>query len=103
MSPVPVTGQQFGGYRLDDILGRGGMGVVYRAEHLHLGRTVALKVLAPELSSDGDFRARFLRESRLAARLDHPSVVTVYDAGDVDGSLYLAMRLVPGEIGRAHV
>src|SRR4051794_6809149 len=73
------------------------MGVVYRAEHLHLGRTVALKVLAPELSRDADFRARFLRESRMAAALDHPNVVTVYDAGDVDGSLYLAMRLVPGE------
>ena len=97
MSPVPVTGQQFGAYRLDDILGRGGMGVVYRAEHLHLSRTVALKVLAPELSRDADFRGRFLRESRMAAALDHPSVVTVYDAGEVDGSLYLAMRLVPGE------
>jgi len=97
VSPVPVTGQQFGAYRLDDILGRGGMGVVYRAEHLHLSRTVALKVLAPELSRDADFRGRFLRESRMAAALDHPSVVTVYDAGEVDGSLYLAMRLVPGE------
>src|SRR5215212_5547491 len=73
------------------------MGVVYRAEHLHLGRTVALKVLAPELSRNTDFRGRFLRESRMAAALEHPNVVTVYDAGDVDGSLYLAMRLVPGE------
>src|SRR4051812_6757036 len=73
------------------------MGVVYRAEHLHLGRTVALKVLAPELSRDDDFRGRFLRESRMAAALEHPGVVTVYDAGEVDGSLYLAMRLVPGE------
>jgi YVTN family beta-propeller protein len=94
---VPTEGQQFGGYRLSDQLGRGGMGVVYRAEHLHLGRTVALKVLAPELSADKDFRARFLRESRLAATLDHPNIVTVYDAGDIDGSLYLAMRLVQGE------
>src|SRR4051794_37667702 len=73
------------------------MGVVFRAEHLHLGRVVALKVLAPDLSSNGDFRSRFLRESRMAAALEHPNVVTVYDAGDVDGSLYLAMRLVPGE------
>ena len=97
MSPAPTTGQTFGAYRLDEILGRGGMGVVYRAEHVHLGRMVALKVLAPELSSDEDFRGRFLRESRLAATLDHPNVVTIYDAGDVDGSLYLAMRMVPGE------
>src|SRR5215217_8233480 len=73
------------------------MGVVYRAEHMHLGRIVALKVLAPELSSNNDFRGRFLRESRLAATLDHPNVVTVYDAGDIDGALYLAMRLVQGE------
>ena len=68
---VPTEGQQFGGYRLSDQLGRGGMGVVYRAEHVHLGRIVALKVLAPELSANNDFRARFLRESRLAATLDH--------------------------------
>jgi YVTN family beta-propeller protein len=94
---LPTEGQQFGGYRLGEQLGRGGMGVVYRAEHIHLGRTVALKVLAPELSADKDFRARFLRESRLAATLDHPNIVTVYDAGDIDGSLYLAMRLVQGE------
>jgi YVTN family beta-propeller protein len=94
---VPTEGQQFGGYRLRDQLGRGGMGVVYRAEHIHLGRIVALKVLVPELSGDQDFRGRFLRESRLAATLDHPNVVTVYDAGDIDGALYLAMRLIRGE------
>jgi serine/threonine protein kinase/streptogramin lyase len=94
---LPTQGQRFGAYQLHDQLGRGGMGVVYRAEHVHLGRTVALKVLAPELSGNGDFRDRFLRESRLAATLDHPNVVTVYDAGDVDGALYLAMRLVNGE------
>jgi Protein kinase domain len=97
VSPAPATGQQFGAYQLGDVLGRGGMGVVFRAEHMHLGRMVALKVLAPELSQNADFRARFLRESRMAAALDHPNAVTVYDAGDIDGSLYLAMRLVPGE------
>src|SRR3954466_7543488 len=72
------------------------MGVVYQAQHVHLGRTVALKLLAPELSGNEDFRARFLREARLAAELDHPGIVTVYDAGDVDGVLYLAMRFVRG-------
>jgi YVTN family beta-propeller protein len=90
------TGQRFGAYTLGKLLGRGGMGVVYQAQHVHLGRTVALKLLAPELSKNEDFRARFLRESRLAAALDHPSIVTVYDAGDVNGVLFIAMRYVRG-------
>jgi YVTN family beta-propeller protein len=90
------TGQRFGAYQLGKLLGRGGMGVVYQAQHVHLGRTVALKLLAPELSENEDFRARFLRESRLAATLDHPGIVTVYDAGDVNGVLFLAMRFVRG-------
>lgn len=85
-----------GGYVLGELIGRGGMGVVYRATHVHLGRNVAFKVLAPELSQHDDFRERFLRESRLAASLDHPNVVTVYDAGDADGTLYIAMRYVEG-------
>src|SRR3954470_20001943 len=72
------------------------MGVVYQAQHVHLGRTVALKLLAPELSGNEDFRARFLREARLAAELEHPGIVTVYDAGDVNGVLFLAMRFVRG-------
>src|SRR5205823_14608154 len=90
------TGQTFGAYRLGKLLGRGGMGVVYQAEHVHLNRTVALKLLAPELSRSEDFRARFLRESRVAAALDHPSIVAVYDARDVDGVLFIAMRYVRG-------
>ena len=90
------SGQRFGAYVLGARLGRGGMGVVYEAQHVHLGRTVALKLLAPHLSENQDFRARFLRESRLAAELEHPSIVTVYDAGEVDGVLYLAMRFVRG-------
>jgi YVTN family beta-propeller protein len=90
------TGTLLGQYLLGELIGRGGMGVVYRATHVHLGREVALKLLAPELSDHDDFRKRFLRESRLAASLEHPSVVTVYDAGEVDGMLYLAMRYVEG-------
>ncbi|HEV7846951.1 MAG TPA: serine/threonine-protein kinase, partial [Thermoleophilaceae bacterium] len=90
------TGQRFGAYTLGKLLGRGGMGVVYQAQHVHLGRTVALKLLAPELSENEDFRARFLRESRLAAGLDHPGIVAVYDAGEVDGVLFIAMRFVRG-------
>ena len=90
------TGQRFGAYKLGKLIGRGGMGVVYQAEHVHLQRVVALKLLTPDLSGNEDFRARFLRESRIAAALEHPSVVTVYDAGDVNGVLYIAMRFVRG-------
>lgn len=89
------------GYRIDSVIGHGGMGTVYRAEQLSLGREVALKVLAPQLAVDKLFRERFLRESRTAARLEHPSIVPVYDAGDADGVLYIAMRLVPGSDLRA--
>jgi DNA-binding beta-propeller fold protein YncE/predicted Ser/Thr protein kinase len=84
------------GYRIDALIARGGMGVVYRATHLGLERPVALKVIARELADREGFRERFLRESRLAARLDHPAVVPVYDSREVDGELIVAMRLVEG-------
>ncbi len=91
-----AVGDEVAGYRIDARLARGGMGVVYRATHLGLDRAVALKVIARELAGDASFRERFLRESRLAARLDHPAVVTVYDSREVDGELFVAMRLVEG-------
>jgi DNA-binding beta-propeller fold protein YncE len=86
----------FGGYRVESVVGRGGMGVVYRATDLSLQRPVALKLIAPELAQDERFRARFLAEPRLAASLDHPSVVPIYEAGEREGQLYLAMRWVEG-------
>jgi hypothetical protein len=89
-------GETIAGYRVEDVLGGGGMGVVYRATQLSLGRTVALKVLAPHLSSDDAFRERFRREAALQARLEHPHIVTVYEAGESDEGLYLALRLVEG-------
>jgi DNA-binding beta-propeller fold protein YncE len=92
----PAIGSTLAGYRLDALIARGGMGVVYRATHLALDRPVALKVIAPHLAGDAAFRERFLRESRLAARLDHPSVVPVYDAREEEGELIVAMRLVAG-------
>jgi len=90
------VGDEFGPYRIESVLGRGGMGTVYLARHARLERNVALKVIAPGLADDPDFRARFLRESRLAASLDHPHVIPIYDADEVDGVLYLAMRYVDG-------
>ena len=92
---VPI-GSELAGYRVDELVGRGGMGVVYRAHDLALDRPVALKILAPELAADEVFRNRFLRESRLAASIDHPNVIPVYDAGEIDGELYIAMRYVEG-------
>jgi predicted Ser/Thr protein kinase len=89
-------GTELAGYRVERVLGRGGMSVVYLAHDLRLKRNVALKLLAPELAEDEGFRARFLRESQLAASLDHPNVVPVYEAGEVDGLLYIAMRYVVG-------
>jgi serine/threonine kinase PknH len=89
-------GETIAGYRVEDVLGGGGMGVVYRATQLSLGRTVALKVLAPHLSSDDAFRERFRREAALQARLEHPHIVTVYEAGESEEGLYLALRLVEG-------
>src|SRR5437762_2840401 len=91
---------EVGGYRIVAPLGRGATSVVYRAEHVRLGRAAALKLLAPALGED-DFRERFLRESKLAASLDHPNIVPVYDAGDQDGLLYIAMACVEGSDLRA--
>jgi serine/threonine protein kinase/outer membrane protein assembly factor BamB len=91
-----ALGDEVAGYRIDARLARGGMGVVYRATHLGLDRPVALKVIARELAGDASFRERFLRESRLAARLDHPAVIPVYDSREVGGELFVAMRLVEG-------
>lgn len=94
--PFRLDGTELAGYRIDALIGRGGMAYVYRAVDQRLGRTVALKVLAPELSTDAEFRRRFLRESRLAASIDHPNVIPIYDAGETDGVLYIAMRFVEG-------
>ena len=94
--PDPRLGTVVAGYRIEGRIGRGGMGVVYLAEHQTLRRRAALKIIVPDLAENKDFRERFLREARIAAALDHPSVVTIYDAGEVGGLLYIAMQYVPG-------
>ena len=80
MSEATRIGAVLAGYRVESLLGRGGMSVVYLAEHISLGRKVALKVLAPPLAHDPSFRERFMRESQRAAGLDHPNVIPIYDA-----------------------
>ena len=84
------------GYRIEQAIGRGGMGVVYRARQLALERPVAIKLIATERAQDPVFRARFEHESRLAASIEHPNVIPVYEAGEDDGLLFIAMRLVEG-------
>jgi serine/threonine protein kinase len=86
----------FAGYRIEGLIRHGGMASVYRARHLVLQRAAALKVLTPALARDQRFRARFLGESRTAASLDHPHIVPIYDAGETDGALFIAMRLIEG-------
>jgi serine/threonine-protein kinase len=96
-APLPdLLGEHFGRYRVDRVLGAGGMGVVYLAEDEQLGRTVALKVLPSDRFDDDDRRKRFIREARLAAQLSHPSIATIYDAGEIGERAFLAMEYVPG-------
>ena len=91
-----AIGSRLAGYRLDAQIGRGGMAVVYRGYDPRLDRRVALKVLAPELARDESFRQRFIRESRAAAAVDHPHIIPVFEAGESDGVLFIAMRYVDG-------
>ena len=90
------AGPRFGPYILTAVLGRGGMGVVYRAFDTTKGRTVALKVLIPELAADRAFQDRFRRESKRAARLSEPHIIPIHDYGQIDGRLFIDMRLVDG-------
>ena len=96
-------GSLIAGYRVESRIGAGGMAMVLRAQDEALGRTVALKILAPALASDPDFRQRFVREARAVAAVDHPHIIPVYAAGEADGVLYLAMRHITGGDLRAVV
>jgi len=100
MAELP-QGAVVAGCRVEGVVGRGGMGVVYRATQLSLERPVALKAIAPELAGDATFRERFKRESRIAASIEHPNVIPVYEAGEGEGVLYLIMRYVEGTDLRA--
>jgi YVTN family beta-propeller protein len=96
MASDPRIGTEIAGYRIERLVGRGGMGIVYLAQHLRLNRRVALKLLTPEFAEDPKFRDRFVRESQLAASLEHPNIIPIYDAGEEGDLLYIAMRFVEG-------
>ena len=96
VSDDPRVGTKLAGYRIESLLGFGGMSVVYLAEDLRLKRRVALKLLAAGLAEDESFRDRFLRESELAASIDHPNIVPIYEAGTTEDMLFIAMRYVEG-------
>jgi serine/threonine protein kinase len=101
MPTEPMVGTEFAGYRLNAVISRTNMSVVYTAEHPRLGHAVALKVLAPDLATNDRFRERFVSESRMAAGIRHPNVIPIYDAGPCDGLLYIAMLYVAGADLRA--
>src|ERR1035438_9968093 len=94
--PGISAGSRIAGYRLEEQIGQGGMAVVFRARDERLQRQVALKILSPALATDETFRHRFIRESRSAAAVDDPHIIPVFEAGDADGVLFIAMRYVPG-------
>ncbi|MBT2452585.1 serine/threonine protein kinase [Streptomyces sp. ISL-43] len=91
-----LEGREIAGYQLEREIGRGATSVVYRAKDLRLDRTVALKLIAPERTRDGTFLRRFTHESRVAASIDHPHILPIFEAGESDGVLYIAMLYVPG-------
>src|SRR3954467_11547082 len=101
--PELRPGVEFAGYTIEDVAGRGGMGVVYRARQHRPDRVVALKGIAPDLAGDADFRSRFERESDTAAAIEHPNVIPVYEVNDVDGLLFITMRFVEGTDLRAMI
>jgi serine/threonine protein kinase len=101
MPTEPMVGTEFAGYRLNAVISRTNMSVVYTAEHPRLGHAIALKVLAPDLATNDRFRERFVSESRMAAGVRHPNVIPIYDAGPCDGLLYIAMLYVAGADLRA--
>src|SRR3712207_5851329 len=89
-------GHQFGNYVVEDQIGRGGMGVVFRARNVVSGKVVALKLMAPDLAGNLSFRERFIREAEAGPQLGHPNIVDVFDSGEVDGELFIAMELIEG-------
>jgi serine/threonine protein kinase len=98
-----LIGRKIGTYEIQSVIGHGGMGYVYKAQDLSLGRTVAIKILKPDLNKDKEFEQRFIREARALAELDHPNIVQVYSAGRFQDILFIAMQLAPGKTLDAYI
>jgi serine/threonine protein kinase len=98
-----MEGRTLSHFRILAKIGEGGIGVVYKAEDEQLRRAVALKVLLPDVVANEDRRARFLREARAAAAISHPNIATIYEVGEADGVVFIAMELVPGTTLRGRV
>ena len=94
---LETLNEQLPAYHFIDFIAKGGMGAVYRAKQISLDREVAVKILPRELSADQEFRVSFQTEARAMARLNHPNLIAIFDSGDVDGMLYIAMEYVPGK------
>src|SRR5207237_8983891 len=94
-----LAGQSLGGYKLDEEIGRGSMGMVYRGKQIALGRVVAVKVLSQALAKDASYVARFIREAQIIAGLNHPNTVQIFDAGPQNGLLYFVLEYVHGPTG----
>ncbi|MBA2724652.1 MAG: serine/threonine-protein kinase [Actinobacteria bacterium] len=90
------TGEVFGNYELQDVIGRGGMGVVFRAKDVVTGAVVAVKLMAPDLAHNDTFRERFIREAQAGPKLNHPNIVRVFETGEAGGELFIAMQLIEG-------
>src|SRR4051812_25941931 len=97
MTDINLLGRTLGPFEIISELGRGGMAVVYKARQMNLDRTIALKILPPELSLDKSYLARFLQEARNAAALEHPHIVPIHDVGSVEGVNYIAMKFIAGQ------
>src|SRR3984957_18212679 len=91
-----LPGARIASYQIEQLIGRGGMATVYRATDVRLDRMVAVKILSGELARNDAFRQRFIRESRAGAAVDHPHIIPVFEAGNADGVLFIAMRYVSG-------
>lgn len=94
---MSLPGSRIAHYELEREIGRGGMGIVYRATDTRLRRTVAIKVLPPEATTDPDRHRRFVREAQAASALNHPNIVTIHEIGEDAGATFIAMELVEGQ------
>ena len=100
---IDMTGKKISHYKIMEKLGEGGMGVVYKAEDIKLGRSVAVKFLPPHLASAAENKSRFLQEAKAAAALNHPNILSIYEIDEKDDSLFIAMEYIEGETLKSYI